>query len=138
MKNMIKEFFLRGLMCGGFGPLVYAIILFILYLCKVDTNIDGLVLFKGVITTYIMAFLIAGSSIIWKIERLGLAIAIPTHGGILYLCYFLTYIFNGWIATSLEVIGVFTLVFVIGYTLIWIIIYLTEKNLAKRLNKNLK
>ena len=138
MKNMIKEFFLRGLMCGGFGPLVYAIILFILYLCKVDTNIDGLVLFKGVITTYIMAFLIAGSSIIWKIERLGLAIAIPTHGGILYLCYFLTYIFNGWIATSLEVIGVFTLVFVIGYALIWIIIYLTEKNLAKRLNKNLK
>ena len=138
MKKLTKEFLFRGLMCGGFGPLVYAIIMFILYFCKVNTNVDGLILFKGVISTYLMAFVIAGASILWQIDKLGLAIAIPTHGGLLYICYFLTYINNGWLESNLKVIGVFTLVFVLGYMLVWLIIYLVEKNLAKRLNKSLR
>lgn len=138
MKYLVKNFCLRGLIFSGFGPIIYAIVMLSLYLANVDTMVDGLVIFKGVISTYLMAFIIAGSSIIWQIEKLGLAISIPTHGGILYVCYILTYIINGWIKTDLIDIAIFTLIFIVGYLLIWAIIYFIEKNRAKRLNKKLQ
>ena len=138
MKNMIKEFCLRGFMCGGFGPIVYGIVMFILYLTGVDTNIDGLILFKGIIATYMMAFIIAGISIIWKEERLGLAVAILIHSVCLYICYLITYGINGWIELDFFSIFNFTIIFVLGYLLIWVFIYLFEKRKIKNLNKNIK
>lgn len=137
MKNIVKEFFIRGLICGGFGPIVYAVVMFILYLCGVNTNMDGLILFKGIISIYIMAFLIAGSSVIWQVEKLGLAFSIFIHGGVLYLCYLVTYILNGWLAKNGMAFIVFTSVFVVGYLLVWLVIYLIEKTRAKRLNLEL-
>ena len=134
MKDIVKEFFLRGLVVSGFGPLVYACVMFVLYLCGVDTLINGLVLFKGVISTYMMAFLIAGVSVIWKIEKLGLSFSILIHGTILYLCYLVTYLVNGWVASNPISLVVFTGIFIGGYLLIWLFIYLVEKNRAKRLN----
>ena len=111
MKNIVKDFFFRGLICGGFGPIVYAIVMLILYLCKVNTSIDGLYLFKGVISTYIMAFLIAGISVIWQIEKLGLAISILVHALTLYFCYLFTYLINGWLNKNLLDLIAFTLIF---------------------------
>ena len=32
-----------------------------LYFCGVDTLSDGLMIFKGIITTFILAFIVAGS-----------------------------------------------------------------------------
>ena len=138
MKKLVKEFLSRGLICGGFGPLVYGIIMFILYLCGVDINIDGLILFKGIISTYLMAFFIAGFSVIWQVERLGLAISILIHGSVLYICYLVTYLINGWLDTNIISILVFSFVFVLGYLLIWLVIYLVEKNRVKDLNMQLK
>ena len=45
----------------GFGPIVYGIVMFILHLCNVDTSSNGLVMFKGIISTAMMAFIIAES-----------------------------------------------------------------------------
>ena len=138
MKNMIKEFCTRGLICSGFGPMVYGIVMLILYLVGVDTNINGMILFKGIITTYMMAFVIAGVSIIWKEERLGLATAILIHSVCLYICYLITYGINGWIELDFAPIFDFTIIFILGYLLIWLFIYLVEKRRIKKLNMNIK
>ena len=100
MKKLVKEFFLKGLIAGGFGPIVYALVMFILYLCKVDANVNGLDIFKNIISIYLMAFIIGGISVIWKIEKISLAFLILIHGGVLYLLYLITYLINGWLETN--------------------------------------
>jgi hypothetical protein len=138
MNKLVKEFFLRGLVFSGMGPIIYAVVMLMLYFNGIDTNINGLELFIGVASTYLMVFVIAGVSIIWQIEKIGLAVAIPTHGGILYVSYLLTYIINGWIEINFISLLVFSLIFILGYISIWAVIYLTEKNKAKNLNEKLK
>lgn len=138
MKKVIKEFGLRGLLSMGVGPIIYGIVMFILYLCNVDTTVDGLVIFKGVISTSIMAFLIAGFSIIWKQEEIQLCKKILVHFIFLYVLYLIVYLANDWIGKDLLVIGIFTLVFVLGYLLTWLVIYLVERNRAEKFNKYIK
>ena len=92
MKKRIKNFLLRGAIYAGFGPIIYGIIMLTLELSNVDTNLDGIIVFKGVISTYILAYVVAGFSIIWQEERLGLAIKIAIHGSALYLSYLFTYL----------------------------------------------
>ncbi len=138
MKKDLKEFCSRGLIAMGFGPLVYGVVMLILYLCNVDTSSNGLVIFKGIISTAIMAFVIAGTSVIWKQEEIQISKKISIHFLVLYLLYLLVYLLNDWIEKDLKVIGIFTLVFVLGYILTWLIIYLVEKNRAKKLNEYIK
>lgn len=134
MKTFLKQFSIRGLMFAGLGPIIYAIAV----LLDGDSALNALVVFKGIITIYLMVFIVAGSSCIWQIERLGVSIAILIHGGILYLCYLITYLVNGWLEKNLSVIGIFTIIFVVGYLLIVMMIYLAEKRRAKSLNMRLK
>ena len=54
------------------------------------------------------------------------------------MAYILTYLINGWLQNALIPIFVFTGIFVAGYALIWIAIYLVEKAKAKHLTKLLK
>ena len=122
----------------GFGPIVYGIVMVILHLCNVDTSSNGLVIFKGIISTAMMAFVIAGTSVIWKQEEIQISKKISIHFLVLYLLYLLVYLLNDWIEKDLKVIGIFTLVFVLGYILTWIIIYLVEKKRAKKLNEFIK
>ena len=122
----------------GFGPIVYGIVMVILHLCNVDTSSNGLVIFKGIISTAMMAFVIAGTSVIWKQEEIQISKKISIHFLVLYLLHLLVYLLNDWIEKDLNVIGIFTLVFVLGYILTWLIIYLVEKNRAKKLNEYIK
>ena len=122
----------------GFGPIVYGLVMVILHLCNVDTSSNGLVTFKGIISTAMMAFIIAGTSVIWKQEEIQISKKISVHFLVLYLLHLLVYLLNDWIEKDLNVIGIFTLVFVLGYILTWLIIYLVEKNRAKKLNEYIK
>lgn len=133
MKKRIKDFLFRGLICGGFGPIVYGVVMFVIYLCGVDTLIDGLMIFKGVISTYLLGFIVAGASIIWQEERLGLGLSIFIHGSVLYICYLLMYLINGWLLS--DNILIFSIIFILGYLFIWGIIYLIETIKMKRMNK---
>jgi hypothetical protein len=137
MRN-IKEFCFRGLICMGFGPIVYGTIMCVLYLCGVDTLSNGLTIFKGIISTSIMAFLIAGVSIIWQKERIPLGLKIGIHCLFLYTSYLVIYLLNDWIVKDFKVIGIFTIVFVLGYALVWLFIYLVEKQNAKKLNSQIR
>ena len=63
---------------------------------------------------------------------------ISIHFLVLYLLHLLVYLLNDWIEKDIKVIGIFTIVFVLGYILTWLIIYLVEKNRAKKLNEYIK
>lgn len=138
MKKRIIKFFLRGLLFSGLGPIIYGIVMMILYLCGVNTLSDGLMIFKGIISTFLISFICAGTSIVWEEEKLGLGFASLIHGSALYLCYLGMYLINSWISRDPLSVLIFTAIFIITYLIIWLIIYLVEKNRAKKFTAHLK
>jgi hypothetical protein len=138
MKKQFKDFLFRGTFFAGFGPIIYGIIMLCIELSGVDTALNGVAVFKGVISTYLLAFIVAGVSIIWQEERIGLAFKIAIHGFALYLTYLITYLINGWIASNWLSLVIFSFIFITGYGIVWLVIYLIEKTRANNLNKQLK
>ena len=136
--NKIKSFLLRGTIFAGFGPLIYALVILVIDLTGVDPMLNGLVVFKGFISTYLLAFIVSGMSIIWKEERLGFALQMAIHASFIYACYLVTYLINGWLNINFIQILFFTIIFILGYGIIWIMIYLIERNKVNKLNKQLK
>lgn len=133
-----KQFILRGFVAMGFGPIVLAIIYGILGAVGVVKSlpVSGFVL--GVLTMAALAFFAGGITIVYQIEEIGLSKATTAHGVILYLAYAVVYITNDWLADGIIPFLVFTGIFVIGYLLVWLIIYFITKKNADRINKKLK
>ena len=138
MKKFLKEFLFRGLICAAGGPLVLAIIYGILGATGAAETIPATEVSMGIVTITLLAFIAAGMTAIYQVERLPLATMILLHGGALYIAYILTYLMNGWLQNSLIPILIFTGIFLVGYALIWLIIYCIEKAKADKLNKLLK
>ncbi len=135
MKNFWKEFLLRGLICASGGPVVLAIIYGILGATGTVTSFSPNEVCIGILTIALLAFIVAGMTAIYQMEQLPLPIMILLHGGGLYIAYILTYLLNGWLQNSMIPILIFTGIFLIGYALIWFVIYLVEKAKASKLNK---
>ena len=138
MKKFLKEFLFRGLICAAGGPLVLAVIYGILGAVGAAKTIPATEVSMGIVTITLLAFIAAGMTAIYQVERLPLATMILLHGGALYIAYILTYLMNGWLQNSLIPILVFTGIFVAGYALIWLVIYLIEKAKTEKINKLLK
>lgn len=138
MKNFWKEFLLRGLICAAGGPIVLAILYGILGTTGAVEFFTPREVCTGILTITLLAFIAAGMTAIYQVEQLPLPIMILLHGGGLYIAYILTYLINGWLQGSLVPILVFSGIFVVGYALIWLIIYCIEKSKADKLNKLLK
>lgn len=138
MKKFWKEFLLRGLICAAGGPLVLAIIYGFLGVTGTVEAFSPREVCLGIVTITLLAFIAAGMTAIYRQEQLPLPIMILLHGGALYIAYILTYLINGWLQKSLVPILVFTGIFVAGYALIWLTIYLVEKAKTDKLNKLLK
>lgn len=138
MKTFWKEFLLRGLICAAGGPTVLAIIYGILGTTGTVPTLSTQEVCTGILTITLLAFIAAGMTAIYQMEQLPLPIMILLHGGALYIAYILTYLINGWLQNSLVPILIFTGIFLAGYTLIWLVIYLIEKTKAEKLNKLLK
>ena len=92
---------------------------------------------RGIISVTLMAFIAGGINVIYTVERLPLVCAIMIHGLVLYLDYLIMYMFNSWLPRNVNAIMVFTVIFVAGYAVIWIIIYLINKRNADKLNMKL-
>ena len=75
---------------------------------------------------------------IYRIERLPLMLAILIHGSVLYLSYLGTYLLNDWLDLGVMPIVVFSAIFVVGYIVIWAIIYSITKRRTEKLNEILK
>lgn len=137
MKNYVKGFFLRGFVAGGFGPLVLAILYMILQKNGVVQTLTVNEMSKGIVSLYILAFIAGGMNVIYQIEHLPLMTAILIHGGVLYVSYLCTYLFNGWLEKGITPILVFSGIFILGYVIVWVIIYSVNKKRTDKLNQML-
>ena len=138
MKKYVLEFFRRGLVACGFGPLVLAVLYLIL---QREADLQMLTVNQvcmGIFSLSVLAFVAGGMNILYQIERLPLMLAILIHGGVLYISYLATYLVNGWLDWGKMPFLVFTGAFVVGYLLIWAIIYVVTKKRTDRLNEMLK
>ena len=138
MKKFWKDFMFRGLICAAGGPVVLGIIYGILGATGTVDTLTPREVSLGILTITLLAFLAAGMTAIYQMEQLPLPMMVLLHGGVLYIAYILTYLMNGWLQNSLIPILIFTGIFLVGYALIWLIIYCIEKAKADKLNKLLK
>ena len=74
----------------------------------------------------------------YQIERIPLMVAILIQGVVLYISYLGTYLLNDWLEWGTIPILVFSGIFVVGYVVIWVIIYSIIKKRTERLNMILK
>ncbi len=138
MKRFITEFFRRGLIACGFGPIVLAVLYLILhYEGLIDTLTVNQVC-TGIFSITVLAFTAGGMNAVYQLERLPLMVAILIHGVVLYISYLGTYLLNDWLELGLTPILVFSGIFVVGYLAVWAIIYCATKRNTKKLNEMLK
>jgi len=138
MNKYLKEFFHRGLMFGGFGPIIAAIVFLILGLTLEDFSLGGSEVFLSIVSTYLLAFVQAGATVFNQIEHWSLAKSLLFHFLTIYLAYSLCYIVNSWIPFEPMVILIFTVIFIVAYFIIWFTVYFSTKAIEKRLNKKLR
>ena len=138
MKKFVLEFVRRGFIATGLGPIVLAIVYLIL---KQSDAIDTLTVNQvciGIFSLSALAFIAGGMNAIYQVERMPLMTAILIHGGTLYIGYLGTYLLNDWLDFGVIPIIVFTAIFVVGYIVIWAIIYSIIRRNTAKLNEMLK
>lgn len=138
MKKNVMEFIRRGLIACGFGPIVLGIVYLILYNCDVIETLDVNQVCTGIFSLSALAFVAGGINVLYQIERLPLILAILIHGVVLYIGYLCTYLLNDWLAFGIKPILIFTVIFIVGYFIIWAIIYTATKRNTAQLNEKLK
>ena len=135
MKKHVIDFLKRGFVAMGFGPIVMAIIFAILGATGVVETLSVWEMVKGILTVSLMAFIAAGVTVVYQIERLPIIYATLIHGVALYLDYAIIYLVNGWLKSEALPLAIFSVCFVLGYALIWVIVYLFIRKDVSRLNK---
>ena len=138
MKKTILDFLRRGLVASGFGPMILAAVYLIVQRCAGVETLTVNQVCMGIISLSALAFVAGGMNVIYQIERLPLMAAILIHGGVLYGGYLGTYLLNGWLEWGSMPILFFTGIFVLGYLLIWAVIYSITKRSADDLNEKLR
>ncbi len=134
MNKYSKEFLHRGLMFGGFGPIILGIIFFILSKTLDNFSVNAGQILLGIVSTYVLAFVQAGVSVFNQIEAWSLPKSMFFHFSTLYLVYVLCYVLNSWVPFEWRVIAIFTAIFVAVYFIIWIAVYFSVKAASKKLN----
>ncbi len=138
MKKFVLEFLRRGFIAAGIGPIVLAIVYLILQRSADVSTLTVHEVCIGIFSLTTLAFIAGGTNAIYQVERLPLMIAILIHGSILYIGYLGTYLLNNWLDFGIIPIIVFTAIFVVGYIVIWAIIYSIIKRNTAKLNEMLK
>lgn len=138
MKKVALEFLRRGVMSCGVGPIILAVLYLILHHNGVVENVSVKELCVGIFSLTALAFVAGGINALYQLERLPLMAAILIHGSVLYVSYLMTYLVNGWLEWGRVPVLVFTGIFVVGYLVIWAVIYFVIKRKTKNLNKMLK
>ena len=138
MKRFTLEFLRRGAIASGIGPIVLAIIYMILQqVAEVETLTVNQVCI-GIFSLTALAFIAGGLNALYQIERLPLLMAILIHGSVLYASYLVTYLINDWLDLGVIPIIIFSAIFVVGYIVIWVIIYSIIRRNTARLNEILE
>ena len=138
MKRFMLEFLRRGAIASGIGPIVLAIIYMIL---QQAAEVEALTVNQvciGIFSLTALAFIAGGMNALYQIERLPLMPAILIHGSVLYVSYLAIYLINDWLDFGVIPIIIFSAIFVVGYIVIWVIIYSIIRRNTARINEMLK
>ena len=123
MKKTALEFLRRGFAAWGVGPLVLAVFYLILQSQDAVETLTVNQVCLGIFSLSALAFVAGGMNFIYQIEQLPLMVAILVHGIVLYVTYLVTYLLNSWLEQGMTPVLVFSVIFVLGYLVIWAIIY---------------
>ena len=138
MNKYVKEIFHRGLIFGGFGPIILGVICFILSKTVDGFTLSGLEVMTGIISTYLLAFVHAGVSVFNQIEHWSIGKSLLCHLSTLYVAYSLCYVVNTWSPFEPKILLLFTAIFMAIYFVIWGIVYVSIKATSKNFNAQLK
>ena len=138
MKKNALEFLRRGLIACGFGPIVLAVFYLILQRQAAVETLTVSQVCLGIFSLSALAFVAGSMNVIYHIDRLPLMVAILIHGAVLYISYLGTYLLNGWLEWGVTPILVFSGIFVLGYLVIWAIIYSVTRRNTEKLNEMLR
>ena len=138
MNKYVKEFFHRGLMFAGFGPIVLGIVFVILQYTVDGFSLSGMQVLAGVVSTYLLAFIQAGVTVFNQIEHWSTVKSMLCHFGSLYAAYSVCYVANSWIPFEPMVLLIFTLIFVVSFFVIWGVVYFSVRAASKKFNKSLQ
>ena len=138
MNKYVKEFFHRGLVFGGFGPIILAIIYLIHSKAVDDSTISTVEAFSAITSTYLLAFVHAGASVFNQIEHWSIGKSLLCHLSTLYVAYSLCYVVNTWIPFEPKMLLLFTAIFMAIYFVVWGIVYISVKATSKNFNAQLK
>lgn len=137
MNKYLKAFLHRGLMFGGFGPIILGIIYAILEKSLPDFSLNGGQILVAIVSIYLLAFLQAGASVFNQIEHWSIPKSTLCHFAVLYFAYVLCYLLNNWIPFDSNVLLIFTGIFVGIYLAVWLAVYISIKLVSKKLNTKL-
>lgn len=137
MNKYVKEFLHRGLVFGGFGPIVVSIILLAINAAGEAVTLTAKDYFTSTVSIYLLAFVHAGASVFNQIEHWSLPKSVFFHFSSLYIVYSLCYIINSWIPFEPKVLLIFTAVFVAGYIAVWLTVMVILKITTKKMNRRL-
>ena len=135
MKKHIMEFGKRGRMFAWGGPVITALIWYFLWKTGKIESLSVQEAFTGVLTTSVLAFVVAGVTIVHQIETLPKLTAALIQGAVLYVDYLVFYLINGWITA--DKILIFTVIFALGFVAIWACIYIPTRIHVEKMNHRL-
>ena len=138
MKKFVLEFLRRGAIAMGIGPIVLAIVYIVLHQINAIDTLTPSQVCIGIFSLSALAFVAGGMNAIYQIEHIPLMTALLIHGSVLYIGYLCTYLINEWLDFGIIPIVVFTAIFIVGYIIIWAIIYSIIRRNTSKLNEMLK
>ena len=133
----MKVFLHRGALFCGLGPVIAAVVYIFLSASGTVTSITVSTYIREVFTATLMAFIAAGISAVYTVEKLALPLAGLIQGAVLLLDYLSIYLLNGWLTPSLPVIVIFVAAFVAAFAAIWLLVYWCVQRQIKKLNERL-
>lgn len=137
MNKYVKEYLRRGIIFSGLGPIVFGIVIAIVGAVTPDFSIAGWQILLGIVSTFIIAFVQAGSTIFNQIDSWSPVKGCLLQLASLYVVYVGSYLVNSWIPFDWIVIVIFTVIFVATFFLIWLIVFIVNKAITKNMNKHL-
>ena len=138
MNRYLKDFLHRGLIFGGFGPIVVAIVFMCISLADGGFSLTASQILLATVSSYLLAFIQAGVTVFNQIEHWSTVKSLFCHFVTLYATYSVCYVVNSWIPFEPMVLVIFSVIFAVLFFVIWTIVYLSVRATSKRFNSQLK
>ena len=135
MKSFFKDFLKRGFVSAWGGPVLLAIIYYIVGRIEGMESLSVNEVSVGILSITVMAFLAGGITGIYQSEKLPVVSSALIHAAVLYIDYLFMYLLNDWIPKNAAALGTFTAIFALGFALVWLFIYLFTRRKTDDLNR---